>query len=140
MHSSTPCNAQQALACIALSLHKFPAQSELATSLHGLATWLAPSCSILQLTGLQNQVSILLVNQHAADEGRGRLAALEGVISRLQSTVLHVGSIAGKAASDNKALLVENQHLAAERKQLLDNVQQFKVSSGMGSRRLCMCA
>ncbi|KAF6263396.1 hypothetical protein COO60DRAFT_1624642 [Scenedesmus sp. NREL 46B-D3] len=98
--------------------------SELAYSVQSPAT--AVLCSI-QVTGLQNQVTMLLASQRAAAEGSSKLAALEGVIGRLQATLSHISAMAGKAAHENKLLLCENQQLAAERGFLQDALQQLKA-------------
>jgi hypothetical protein len=81
----------------------------------------------LQITGLQNQVTMLLANQRTSAEGSSKLAALEGVIARLQSTLSHISAMAGKAAQENKVLLCENQQLLADRGHLQEALQQMKV-------------
>jgi hypothetical protein len=88
-------------------------------------------CVPLQITGLQNQVTMLLANQRAAAEGSSKLAALEGVIARLQATLSHISDMAGKAAQENKVLLCENQQLVAERGRLQEALQQMKVGWGI---------
>jgi hypothetical protein len=87
--------------------------------------------SPLQITGLQNQVTMLLANQRTAAEGSSKLAALEGVIARLQSTLSHISAMAGKAAQENKVLLCENQQLLADRGHLQEALQQMKVRQGI---------
>jgi regulator of replication initiation timing len=90
----------------------------------------------LQITGLQNQVTMLLASQRSAAEGSSKLAALEGVIERLQATLSHISAMAGKAAQENQALLCENQQLAAERAQLQQAVQQLQVRFGTDINRV----
>jgi phosphoenolpyruvate carboxylase len=93
----------------------------------------------VQITGLQNQVTMLLANQRSAAEGSSKLAALEGVIGRLQATLSHISAMAGKAAQDNKVLLCENQQLVAELGRLQESLQQMKVGSNI-LRWTCGCS
>lgn len=90
-----------------------------------------PFILILQITSLQYQVSMLLANHKAAEsQGNERLAALETVITRLQTTMTDVGATAARVAQENKVLSAENRQLTAERVKHLEIMQQLKVRHG----------